>query len=120
MLRDVTQPGRNWALTQVQRGNAGTNSSGKQSQTDTRYFGYSLRTPRWRYTEWDDGSKGRELYDHDNDPQELTNLADQQQHSETAAQLSALLKTAVAGTLPADGKIPEVQPGLWAPVLLDP
>jgi iduronate 2-sulfatase len=120
MLRDVTQPGRNWALTQVQRGNAGTNSSGKQSQTDTRYFGYSLRTPRWRYTEWDDGSKGRELYDHDNDPQELTNLADQQQHSETLAQLSALLKTAVAGTLPADGKIPEVQPGLWAPVLLDP
>ena len=120
MLRDVTQAGRNWALTQVQRGNAGTNADGKQARPDTRYFGYSLRTPRWRYTEWDDGSKGRELYDHDNDPRELTNLADQQQHSETAAELSALLKTAVAGTLPADGKIPAVQQGLWAPVLLDP
>jgi len=120
MLRDVTQAGRNWALTQVQRGNAGTNADGKQARPDTRYFGYSLRTPRWRYTEWDGGSKGRELYDHDNDPRELTNLADQQQHSETAAELSALLKTAVAGTLPADGKIPAVQQGLWAPVLLDP
>lgn len=120
MLRDVTQHGRNWALTQVQRGNAGTNANGKQSQQDTRYFGYSLRTPRWRYTEWDGGSKGRELYDHDHDPRELTNLADEPQHSATVAELSAMLKTAIAGTLPADGRIPETQPGLWAPVLLDP
>ncbi|MFM8724427.1 MAG: sulfatase-like hydrolase/transferase, partial [Planctomycetaceae bacterium] len=120
MLRDVTQPGRSWALTQVQRGNAGTNANSKQPRPDTRYFGYSLRTGRWRYTEWDGGAKGRELYDHASDPQELTNLAEQQQHAETVTDLSALLKTAVAGTLPADGKIPEVQPGVWAPQLLDP
>jgi hypothetical protein len=22
-----------------------------------RFFGYSLRTPRWRYTEWDEGAR---------------------------------------------------------------
>ncbi len=36
-------------------------------------LGKSVRTERWRYTEWPDGS--RELYDHDADPGELRNLA---------------------------------------------
>ena len=36
-------------------------------------LGRSVRTPRYRYTEWPDGS--RELYDHDADPAEITNLA---------------------------------------------
>ncbi len=36
-------------------------------------IGRSARSPRWRYTEWPDGS--RELYDHDSDPGEITNLA---------------------------------------------
>jgi arylsulfatase A-like enzyme len=35
--------------------------------------GRSARSARWRYTEWPDGS--RELYDHDGDPAEITNLA---------------------------------------------
>lgn len=38
-------------------------------------MGYSVRTERWRYTEWGlDGEHGRELYDHANDPREHTNL----------------------------------------------
>jgi uncharacterized sulfatase len=37
--------------------------------------GYSVRTARWRYTEWDGGKKGAELYDHDKDPGEMNNLA---------------------------------------------
>lgn len=40
-------------------------------------MGYSLRTDRFRYTEWRDGSTGdiitRELYDHDTDPSESIN-----------------------------------------------
>ena len=37
--------------------------------------GKSVRDERWRYTEWDAGSKGVELYDHTNDPREFNNLA---------------------------------------------
>ena len=36
------------------------------------YLGRSVRTDRYRYTEWPDGSE--ELYDHDQDPHEWTNL----------------------------------------------
>ena len=39
------------------------------------YQGRSVRTDRWRYTEWDGGKRGVELYDHDNDPHEWKNLA---------------------------------------------
>jgi arylsulfatase A-like enzyme len=38
--------------------------------------GHSIRTERYRYTEWGGGLYGAELYDHENDPEELTNLAD--------------------------------------------
>ncbi len=38
-------------------------------------MGRSIRTERWRYTEWNEGEAGVELYDHDNDPHEFTNLA---------------------------------------------
>ena len=41
-----------------------------------RAVGYSLRTNRWRYTEWgEDGKLGAELYDHWNDPKEYVNRA---------------------------------------------
>jgi len=106
LLSDPQQPGRNWALTQVVR-------RGRQG----RFFGYSLRTPRWRYTEWDQGRAGRELYDHEADPRELTNLADAPAHADAQTQLASLLQKAVAGTLPAGGVIPTVKPGGWNIVL---
>ena len=110
MLADPTQAGRGWALTQVSR------SRGKDVPP---YFGYSLRTPRWRYTEWDEGREGRELYDHDADPRELTNLAGAAAHAETVESLARQLRDAVAASLPADGAIPEVRAGGWDPVLPD-
>ena len=53
------------AITQVQRA--------RQSGTPVR--GYSLRTERHRYTMWDGGREGEELYDYSADPRELKNLA---------------------------------------------
>jgi len=37
--------------------------------------GYSIRTERYRYTEWGGGEYGTELYDYQADPEEYTNLA---------------------------------------------
>jgi uncharacterized sulfatase len=39
-------------------------------------MGRSVRTERWRYTEWNGGEAGRELYDHAADPLEFDNLAE--------------------------------------------
>lgn len=66
------------AFTQVQRG---------------AIPGHSVRTERWRYTEWDSGNKGAELYDHENDPKEIHNLAGDPTQAETIARMKALLKT---------------------------
>jgi iduronate 2-sulfatase len=52
--------------------------------------GRTARTPRWRYTEWSDGS--RELYDHDADPGEVTNLAGRPESAATIAELARALQ----------------------------
>jgi iduronate 2-sulfatase len=56
-------------------------------------MGRSLRTERYRYTEWDAGKQGTELYDHQRDPDELNNLALDPAHAATIRELSALLRT---------------------------
>jgi uncharacterized sulfatase len=54
--------------------------------------GYSVRTERWRFTEWQNGEKGMELYDHENDPQELKNLAKDPAFTSIISELKALSK----------------------------
>jgi hypothetical protein len=61
---------------------------------------YSLRTPRWRYTEWAGGKAGHELYDHENEPREITNLAEDPASKDTVAELSGKLAETVKTTLP--------------------
>jgi len=54
--------------------------------------GYSIRTHRYRYTEWgEQGSDGKELYDHQHDPAELHNLAAHKDQRQTVARLAELL-----------------------------
>ncbi len=55
------------------------------------FIGRSVRTERWRYTEWDEGRRGAALYDHDADPHEMRNLAADPKHAATVAQLRKLL-----------------------------
>lgn len=61
-----------------------------------RLMGYSIRSERFRYTEWRDFESGdvqhRELYDHQQDHAETVNLAVDQGHAETMARLARQLE----------------------------
>lgn len=58
-----------------------------------RVNGRTIRTPRYRYTEWIDGV--RELFDHESDPDEATNLlAGGRPEPAATAELKALLEDA--------------------------
>jgi len=50
---------------------------------------YSLRSSKWRYTVYFDGSE--ELYDHENDPEEWENLAGEQQYVQIKNELKKYL-----------------------------
>ncbi len=55
------------------------------------FAGHSVRTERWRYTEWDGGKQGVELYDQDADPKEFTNLTSDAKFAATVSELKALV-----------------------------
>lgn len=76
LLRDATAPWEHAAVTQLRRG-AGANA----------FMGYTLRTERWRYTEWDHGARGVELYDVEADPGETENRADDPEAATARARL---------------------------------
>jgi arylsulfatase A-like enzyme len=123
ILKDAQVKGRGWAITQVMRGGVGRpGKSAAKGSAGNRFFGYSLRTERWRYTEWAEGKEGTELYDHDADPAELKNLAADPAHAATIAELSAQLRKATQSTFPPDGVTPPIlkESGLWAPNLTEP
>ncbi len=109
MLKDPTIKGRGWALSQV------TRRRGQKA-----FFGYSIRTERWRYTEWDEGAEGRELYDHSKDPKELTNLAADPNYQSVIDELSGLLHDAVKRTYPPSGQTPPLREDTWVPNLTNP
>jgi iduronate 2-sulfatase len=62
-------------------------------------MGYSIRTPRYRYTEWRQAGNGkpaaRELYDHDTDPAESVNLIDDPKLQNEIVHLSQLLERTI-------------------------
>lgn len=69
---------------------------------DTQVMGCSLRTERYRYTEWGEGDHGVELYDHRADPMEFENLAIDPDHNARAVirDLSGRLRAKADGSLP--------------------
>ncbi len=67
--------------------------AGHAAYTITGSSGASLRTERWRYNRWGEEAEGdnEELYDHDNDPGELRNLALDADYAEALDRLRAQL-----------------------------
>jgi uncharacterized sulfatase len=91
----VSDPSADWqkpAFSQVHRGS---------------FSGYSVRTERYRYTQWDGGRQGEQLYDYQSDPQEYHNLANDPAYSSTLAELRKL----VDANWPAGTWQPAAKPG---------
>jgi iduronate 2-sulfatase len=68
------------------------------------YMGYTMRTDRYRLVEWLDRMTGKtvatELYDHQSDPQENTNIADRPESRETVRSLDTRLQRMIPRPLP--------------------
>lgn len=89
LLENPSAPWTKPAFTQVWRG----------------FPGHSVRTDRWRYTEWDNGKQGAQLFDMQNDPSELHDLAADPKHAATVKELKALIAKNWANEYrPAGGK----------------
>jgi len=85
LLDDPDRPWKAGAFTQVRR---------------NRFDGRTVRTERYRYTEWDEGKQGVELYDHDTDPREIMNLAKDPKYAEKVAELKKILHGGWKAALP--------------------
>lgn len=89
LLDDPDAPTKPTALTQVYR-------RYQDNGTRLEYKGYSIRSGDWRYTLWDGGDQGVELYNHKTDPVEMQNLADDDSYSSEKERLHALLMQSIA------------------------
>jgi iduronate 2-sulfatase len=79
VLANPSKAWKNAAFTQVTRGK--------------KMMGYSVRTDRWRYTQWGaDGEGGAELYDHKKDAVEYYNLADRPEYKKVRKEMAKLLE----------------------------
>ncbi len=89
LIRDPARPWKGAAFSQYPRGSR---------------MGYSMRTDRYRYTEWIH-KRGKieavELYDHESDPQENRNLAVLSEHSALVKRLAAQLHAGWRAARPA-------------------
>ena len=93
----LKNPDSQWdhpAFTQVQRG---------------AIPGHSIRTEKWRYTEWNFGKAGTELYDESNDPHELHNLVNDTRYTETVRQLHQKLHEMHPKPVPGGKAIPDAR-----------
>lgn len=88
LLPLLKQPTGTWAkpaFTQVQRMPNRFQPGIKKS------LGRSIRTEKWRYTEWGEGNDGVELYNYQADPNEFNNLAAEPKYASVVKELSAML-----------------------------
>ena len=64
----------------------------RPERRDMEIMGYTIRTDRYRYTEWAGGKEGVELYDYLVDPNEVQNLALNTEYGVIVAQMQSTLQ----------------------------
>ena len=92
VLEDPERPWKKGAFTQVMHNRGGGRGDGvRKGKGGGRSMGRSVRSERYRYTEWDGGRDGVELYDQQNDPREWHNLANDPKMAVVLKEMKALL-----------------------------
>ena len=98
LLDDVNRPWKQAAFSQFLRDGIWIAPDG------IPYMGYSIRTDRFRYTEWTKKNSktvvARELYDHADDPLETRNVVDAPKHAAQVARLAAMLHAGWKAAVP--------------------
>jgi iduronate 2-sulfatase len=87
LLKDPSAPWDHAALSQVRRG-----ALPAAGAAPNLFMGYSVRTADWRYTEWDGGAQGVELYNERDDPDERRNLGSDPKHRQQVVEMQKLLR----------------------------
>ena len=103
LLDDPGSPWKSAAFSQSRR-MVGSGSTNSPLINEEGYDGQSIRTARYRYTQWMPLNGERdtlvELYDLEQDPMEYNNLKDDPAHADLVAELSARLDRGWQGELP--------------------
>lgn len=98
LMKNPKKPWKKAVFSQFLREGKWKSPDGKE------YMGYSIRTERYRYTEWINWQTGelaaRECYDHLTDPQENSNIANDPKNSQLIEDLAKKLKAGWKAALP--------------------
>ena len=96
----LDNPNATWdrpAISQMRRGGGAAadqkDQQKKKGAGQQFVHGYSIRTERYRFTEWADGKEGEEMYDYQTDPKELKNLATSAAHAKVKEELRTRLRS---------------------------
>ncbi|MAV33247.1 MAG: hypothetical protein CMQ02_07405 [Gammaproteobacteria bacterium] len=103
LLKEPQTPWKSAAFSQSRR-MVGSGSTNNPLINEEGYDGQTIRTARYRYTEWAPLDRRRdtlvELYDLEQDPMEYTNLSDEPSHSRLLSEFSERLARGWEGERP--------------------